>query len=211
MISSMQFSIMARSPLAPDLRFNASLAIAESALSVNLRLTPSISIIFLNCLTKAFFGSDKILISASAFNKSRVATTGRRPRNSGIRPNFIRSSGRTSFKISPIFLSSGLTILAPNPMTLEPNRRWIICSSPVKVPPQIKRMLEVSTLTKSCWGCFLPPLGGTLAVVPSIIFKSACCTPSPETSRVIDGLSDLRAILSISSMYTMPRLAFSTS
>jgi len=40
----------------------------------------------------------------------------------------------------------------------------------------------------------------TLAVVPSRIFSSACWTPSPETSRVIDGFSLLRAILSTSSM-----------
>jgi hypothetical protein len=33
-----------------------------------------------------------------------------------------------------------------------------------------------------------------------MIFSSACWTPSPETSRVIEGLSDLRLILSISSM-----------
>ena len=39
-----------------------------------------------------------------------------------------------------------------------------------------------------------------LAMVPSISFSSACCTPSPDTSRVIEGLSDLREILSISSM-----------
>jgi hypothetical protein len=37
-------------------------------------------------------------------------------------------------------------------------------------------------------------------MVPSISLRSACCTPSPETSRVIDGLSLLREILSISSM-----------
>ena len=42
--------------------------------------------------------------------------------------------------------------------------------------------------------------GGTDAVVPSRILSSACCTPSPDTSRVMDGFSDLRAILSISSM-----------
>jgi len=48
-------------------------------------------------------------------------------------------------------------------------------------------------------GCLRPPCGGTDACVPSRIFKSACCTPSPETSRVIDGLSALRAILSTSS------------
>ena len=34
-----------------------------------------------------------------------------------------------------------------------------------------------------------PPLGGTLAVVPSIS-SAGLRTPSPETSRVIDGLSD---------------------
>ena len=44
------------------------------------------------------------------------------------------------------------------------------------------------------------PWGGTDAVVPSRIFSSACWTPSPLTSRVIEGFSDLRAILSTSSM-----------
>ena len=28
--------------------------------------------------------------------------------------------------------------------------------------------------------------------MPSMILSSACCTPSPDTSRVIEGLSDLR-------------------
>ena len=58
----------------------------------------------------------------------------------------------------------------------------------------------VSIVRNSWCGCLRPPWGGTEAVVPSRIFRSACCTPSPETSRVIDGLSALRAILSISSM-----------
>ena len=31
--------------------------------------------------------------------------------------------------------------------------------------------------------------------MPSTSLSSACCTPSPDTSRVIDGLSDLRADL----------------
>lgn len=43
-------------------------------------------------------------------------------------------------------------------------------------------------------------LRGTFATVPSTIFKSACWTPSPETSRVMEVFSDLRAILSISSI-----------
>ena len=29
-------------------------------------------------------------------------------------------------------------------------------------------------------GCLRPPCGGTLATVPSRIFSSACCTPSPR-------------------------------
>ncbi len=52
----------------------------------------------------------------------------------------------------------------------------------------------------SCCGCLRPPCGGIEATVPSIILSNACCTPSPETSRVIDGFSDLRVILSISSI-----------
>jgi hypothetical protein len=76
----------------------------------------------------------------------------------------------------------------------------MIFSRPEKAPPQMNRMLVVSTCRNSCCGCLRPPCGGTEAVVPSISFRSACWTPSPDTSRVIDGLSDLRLILSISSM-----------
>ena len=44
-----------------------------------------------------------------------------------------------------------------------------------------------------------------MAIQPSIILSSSCCTPSPETSRVMDRfMPSLRAILSNSSMYTMP-------
>ena len=61
----------------------------------------------------------------------------------------------------------------------------------------------------SCWGCLRPPWGGTLAMVPSMIFSNACCTPSPDTSRVIEGLSDFHACLSFprSSMAAMNALA----
>ena len=79
-------------------------------------------------------------------------------------------------------------------------RRWMIFSSPANAPPQMKRMLEVSTCRNSCWVCLPPPCGVTVAMVPSMILSSACCTPSPDTSRVTEGLPDLRLILSISSM-----------
>src|SRR5438046_2669232 len=49
----------------------------------------------------------------------------------------------------------------------------------------------------SCCGCLRPPWGGTLATVPSRILSRACCTPSPDTSRVMLGFSDLRAIFPI--------------
>ena len=48
-------------------------------------------------------------------------------------------------------------------------------------------------------GVLAAPWGGTEAVVPSRISSRACWTPSPQTSRVIEGFSLLRAILSISS------------
>ena len=62
---------------------------------------------------------------------------------------------------------------------------------PSKAPPQMKRMFAVLIWMKSWCGCLRPPCGGTLATVPSMILSSACCTPSPETSRVIEGLSPL--------------------
>ncbi len=89
---------------------------------------------------------------------------------------------------------------APKPSPFTPTRRRMACSMPQKAPPTMKRMLEVSTWIDSCWLYFLPPRGVTLARVPSTTLRSACCTPSPPTSRVADGESPLRAILSISSM-----------
>ena len=56
-----------------------------------------------------------------------------------------------------------------------------------------------------------PPWGGTLATHPSMILSRACCTPSPDTSRVMDGLGLFLATLSISSMYMTPCSARLTS
>ena len=92
------------------------------------------------------------------------------------------------------------TIAAPKPTPLWPMRRSITWSRFANAPPQMKSTFVVSIVRNSWWGCLRPPCGGTLACVPSRIFSSACWTPSPDTSRVIDGLSALRAILSTSSM-----------
>ena len=96
-------------------------------------------------------------------------------------------------------LSFLLWTSAPKPIPFLSSRRSMIFSRPSKAPPQIKRILLVSMGMNSCWGCFRPPWGGTLATVPSTIFSSACWTPSPLTSRVMEVFSLLRAILSISS------------
>ena len=120
--------------------------------------------------------------------------------NSGISPNFMRSSGSTWRSTSASSRSACWRTSARKPMPLRPIRLSMILSSPAKAPPQMKRMLVVSIWMNSWWGCLRPPWGGTEAVVPSRILSSACWTPSPETSRVIEGFSLLRAILSISSM-----------
>jgi hypothetical protein len=91
-------------------------------------------------------------------------------------------------------------ISRPKPTAFLPIRFAMILSIPANAPPQMKRMFVVSIERNSWCGCLRPPCGGTEATVPSRIFRSACWTPSPETSRVIDGLSALRAILSTSSM-----------
>lgn len=54
------------------------------------------------------------------------------------------------FKKFAYFLSRLLVTFAPNPMVLLLILLSTTFSSPVNVPPQIKRMFEVSTFTKSC-------------------------------------------------------------
>src|SRR5678815_370285 len=200
MISSMTSSRMARRPRAPVPRLSASLAMAATASSVNLSRTFSRSKYFWYCLMIAFFGSLRIRTRAGSSRSCRVAMTGRRPTNSGMRPYLSRSSGWIMASRSPTRRSSRLLISAPKPMPERPTRDSMILSRPTNAPPQMKSTLEVSTWMNSWCGCLRPPCGGTLAMVPSRIFRSACCTPSPETSRVIEGFSDFLAILSISSM-----------
>src|SRR5213080_2832483 len=154
--SSMMFSMMARSPRAPDLRLSASRAIAERAPSVKRRCTPSISKSFWYCRVRAFFGSFRMRTSAVSSSSSSVAMTGSRPTNSGISPNLRRSSVCTSCRRSLMLRSSLRRISAPKPIPLTPMRRRMMSSSPTKAPPQTNRMLVVSTCRNSCWGCLRP-------------------------------------------------------
>jgi hypothetical protein len=193
-------SMIARRPRAPVPRRIAWSAIASSAVLVNSSSTPSISKSFWYCFTRAFFGSVRIITSDGLSRFVTEATIGRRPMNSGIRPNLIRSSGMESEKKSDASTSALERTSAPKPRPRLPTRSWMIFSSPAKAPATMNSTFVVSIWMNSWCGCLRPPCGGTDAVVPSRIFSSACCTPSPETSRVIDGFSLFRAILSTSSM-----------
>jgi hypothetical protein len=161
---------------------------------------PSIANSFWYCLINAFFGSMRISTSACLVELLQ----GRHHRQAA-------DKFRNQAELDQVFrlnllerLGDVLGVLAAHlgakADAAFSERLRITLSRPSKAPPQTNRILVVSTWTKSWFGCLRPPCGGTEAVVPSISFSKACCTPSPDTSRVIDGLSDLREILSISSM-----------
>ena len=189
-----------RSPRAPVSRCRPFSATAVSESSENTSSIPSKEKKRWNCLTSALRGSVRIETRSSRVSWCTADTTGRRPMNSGISPYSIRSSGRHCSNTSPVSRSAFASIAAAKPMPLWPIRCSITLSRLANAPPQMNSTLVVSIVRNSWWGCLRPPWGGTEAWVPSRIFNSACCTPSPETSRVIDGLSALRAILSTSSM-----------
>ena len=81
-----------------------------------------------------------------------------------------------------------------------PTRASIIFSSPTKAPPHKKRKFVVSTGVNSWCGDFGRLAEERWRTVPSKILSRACWTPSPETSRVIEGFSSFLAILSSSSI-----------
>ena len=138
-------SMIARIPLAPVPLSIALSAIARIAPSSKVSFTPSNSNSFLYCLVIAFFGWTRMRSRASSSRRSRPTFTGRRPINSGIRPNLTKSSGRTCLKSSPTFSSCLSAISELNPMDFCPIREPMILSRPSKAPPQINNMLVVSS------------------------------------------------------------------
>ena len=173
---------------------------ASRASSVKTRSTLSIPSRALYCLTRLFLGSFRTRTRVASSRSSSTVMTGRRPISSGIRPNLTRSWGST-LRSRAFWAAEEVSFrLLPKPRAELSVRRWMYLSSPSKAPPQMNRMLVVSIWMNSCWGCLRPPWGGTLLTVPSMILSRACCTPSPPTSRVMEGFSLLRVILSISSM-----------
>ena len=133
-----------RSPLAPVFLAIAFSAIASKASSVNLSSTPSISNNFWYCFTNALLGSVRIFTRASLSNGFRDTLTGTRPMNSGINPNFTKSSGRTCFNKTPTSFLRCSIISAWKPIDFFPIRFSIIFSRPSKAPPQINKIFVVS-------------------------------------------------------------------
>ena len=84
--------------------------------------------------------------------------------NSGIMPNFeqilglhlVQAARQTVF--SSLRRDVGAEAHAPSGRSAGS----MMSSRPSNAPPQMKRMLVVSTCRNSCCGCLRPPLGGTL-------------------------------------------------
>ena len=89
-------------------------------------------------------------MSAFSSKSSNEANIGNLPINSGINPNFSKSSGSTPDNISEKFLVSGILTLALNPIPAVIPLLEIIFSKPLNAPPQINNILEVFTGKNSC-------------------------------------------------------------
>ncbi len=137
-------SMMARNPRAPVPRSIAWSATAARASSLKTSSTPSSSNILANWRTRALRGSVRMRTRASLSRSSTVATTGRRPMNSGINPYFTRSSGSTSTSSSDERSWRRLRTSAPKPTARLPMRFPMISSMPANAPPTMKSTLVVS-------------------------------------------------------------------
>ena len=157
---------------------------------------------------KLFLISVRILINSVKVSSSSAIVVVKRPINSGIIPKRVKSSGVIFFKLIGSFLDRTTD---PNPMADTPVLLRIISSNPTKAPPAMNSMFFVSTSINSPCGCLRLPAGLTRHLVPSTNLSNACCTPSPDTSRVILALSLFLAILSTSSINTIPLSARLTS
>jgi hypothetical protein len=86
-------------------------------------------------------------------------------------------------------------------------RRSMMGSRPSKEPQQMKRMLVVSTWMNSCWGRLREPSGGMDHLLRlDHLEERLLHALAADVAGGAEGMSPLRAILSISSMQTMPRL-----
>ena len=159
--SSMISSHTARRARAPVSRFRARSAISCRAPGVNSRSLPSMRKNFWYCLTSAFFGSVRMLISVvdvQRLERRAPAAGGRRTRGSSrTRPGLpaapapARRRGRAAVSIG--------AVSEPKPICRLPRRLRMMSSSPTNVPPQMNRICVVSIWMYCCSGCLRPPCG----------------------------------------------------
>ena len=148
-------------------------------------------------------------MSISFVSPCRVQITGSLPRNSGTIPYLRKSSMVTLLRISGS-LSCASFRLEVKPMDDSLFRRCLMMSSRSgKAPPQIKRILRVFTVARGTMAFLEFAPTGTSMSDPSSSFSIPCCTDSPLTS--LEVVFFFLAILSISSIKTMPCSAFSIS
>ena len=182
MISSIYSSRMALRALAPVCFSIAISAMASRAPSSNSNFTSSIARSFWYCFKIAFLGSLRISTSISLVSPFKVKIIGRRPKNSGIMPNFLRSSTVTFSRM--LSSRSYLSLRSAwNPIDAVLFRRsFIISSRSGKAPPQINRIFLVSTVVKGTMAFLLFAPTGTSISLPSKSFSIPCWTASPLTS-----------------------------
>ena len=199
MTSVIRFSMMVRSPRAPVLSLIAVLAISLTAEGSKESFTPVHADELFVLLQKRVLRLGEDLDERRLVQRVQAHDDGDAPDELGDQPELGEILRLDLFEETVIGLLRALDLAA------EPEGGVVLARlhdliQPHERPAADEENVVVSMRMHSCCGCFLPPCGGTLATVLSMIFKSACCTPSPETSRVIETFSPLRAILSTSSM-----------
>ena len=142
-------SRIARSPRAPVPRRSACSAISSRAAGSNSSSTLSRSNSRWYCFVRALRGSVSTDTSASRSSFATAVKTGRRPTNSGIMPNFRRSSGSARLKTSAGSLLSSVTRSPStrskvNPSCFLPIRCSMMRSRPANAPPTMNSTFVVS-------------------------------------------------------------------
>ena len=145
----------------------------------------------------------------SSVNPSKVNTIGSLPRNSGIIPNFLKSSDVTFFiilgSLSYLSVNSLWKPMAACLLSLS----LIMSSKSGKAPPQINKIFFVLTVASGTIAFLLVAPTGTSTSLPSKSLSIPCWTDSPLTSLLL--VFCFFAILSISSIKIIPVSALSTS
>ena len=104
--------------------------------------------------------------------------------NSGIMPNLIRSSVRAMRAQRVLVDPRPCRCCAPKPRPRSPTRRRTISSTPLNAPRADEQDVGRVDLDQLLLRAVARAVGRDRRCLPSRILSSACCTPSPETSRV---------------------------